>query len=201
MTEVGASPNGYTEYVEYIVPEQRINLLVLALMIGLGETVFPGVSIWFYNAVSQGLINFVIVSLEELLFLGGLILVHEGLHYLVAWKQGYNAQAGIRFTDSFYGIKEPTPYIIVLNEHIPRNHNLAMLIAPLLIIDTVALVGLLPIFSPHFAFFAKIALVANTAFSMQDVYNTFRLLKMDDRTQFINIMEDDVRSFYCVPQD
>lgn len=201
MTDIGESPNGYTEYAEYIVPERRVLLLVIALTVGLGEVFFPGVVVEFYNTASQGLINFVLVSLEELLFIGGMIFVHECIHYLVAWKQGYNPQAGIRFTDSFYGIKEPAPYIIVLNEHIPRNHNIAMLIAPLLVIDVVALVGLLPIFPAYIAYFAKIALVVNTASSMQDVYNVYRLLKMDERTRFINIMEDEVRSFYCKPLD
>lgn len=201
MIEVSESPNGYTEYVEYIVPERRIVLLVLALTIGLGETFFSGVIVWFYNTVSQSFTNFVIVSLEELFFIGGMILVHESIHYLVARKQGYNPQAGIRFFDGFFGIKEPSPYIVVLNEHIPRNHNLAMLITPLLVIDAVALVGFLPIFPAYIAFFAKITLVVNTASSIQDVYSVFRLLKMDEETQFINIMEDDVRSFYCQPQD
>lgn len=200
MSEIGESPDGYTEYVEYIVPERRMVLLVLALTVGLGEAFFPGLTAWFYNIVSQSFTNFVLVSIEEILFIGGLILVHESIHYLVAWRQGYDPRAGIRFIDSFYGIKEPCPYIIVLNEHIPRDHNLAMLIAPLLVIDAVALVGLLPIFPTYIAFFAKIALVVNTASSMQDVYNVFRLLKMDEGTQFINIMEDDVRSFYCKPE-
>ena len=201
MTELGESPNGYTEYVEYNVPERQIVLLVFALTIALGEMLFPGVIVWFYNTLSQSLSNFVVVSIEELLFIGGMILVHEGIHYFVARKQGYNPQAGIHLFDTFYGIKEPSPYIVVLNEHIPRDHNLGMLIAPLLLIDAIALIGLLPIFPAYIAYFAKIALVVNTASSMQDVYSVFRLLRMDEKTQFINIMEDDIRSFYCKPQE
>jgi len=200
MSVAGEPPNGYTEYVEYIVPEQRIVLLVVALTIGLGEAFFPGVIVWFYNIVSQSLSNLVIVSFEEILFIGVMTLVHESIHYLVARSQGYNPQAGIRFYDSFFGIKEPSPYIVVLNERISRNNNIAMLIAPLLVIDAIALAGLLPLFPAYITFFAKIALVVNTASSMQDVYNVFRLLKMDEKTQFINIIEEDVRTFYCKPQ-
>lgn len=199
MADIGESPTGYTEYVEYIVPERRIHLLMVALTVGLAEVFFPGAVVEFYNTASQGFINFVVVSLEEILFIGGMIFVHECIHYLVAYKQGYDPQAGIRLTDSFYVIKEPSPYIIVLNEHISRRHNIGMLIAPLLVIDFVALVGLLPIFPAYVAYFAKIALVVNTASSMQDVYNVFRLLTMDEDTRFINIMEDEVRSFYCKP--
>lgn len=168
MANPGKSPDNYTEYVEYIVPEQRIILVVLALTIGLGEALFPGVTVWFYNTLNEGLIHFLTVSVDEILFLAGLVLVHESIHYLAALKQGYRPQAGIRLYESFYFIKEPSPYVVVLDEHIPRNHNLVMLSAPLLIINATALVALLPIFPPQVTYYAKIALVVNTASSIQD---------------------------------
>ncbi|WP_224450589.1 DUF3267 domain-containing protein [Haloprofundus salilacus] len=200
MNPLGESPDGYGDYLEYDVPEKWIVGLVLLLVVGLGEFFFPGVVGWFFVTVGNGPTGFVMVSLDELLFLVGMIVVHEAIHYVAALRQGYNPTAGVRLIDSFYGIKEPSPYIIVLNEHISRKHNLVMLIAPLLVINAIALLGLLPIFPVFAAYYAKIALVANTASSMQDVYNFVRLWTMDEGTQFINVEEDEIRSFYCQPQ-
>ena len=201
MTVIDESPDGFNAYVEYIIPEKWIVGLVLALTIGLGETFFSGVVIWFFNRVSNDLNNLVMASLDEVLFIVGMIAVHEGIHYVVALRQGHTPTGGIRFVKSFYGIREPVPYVIVLNKHISRNQNIAMLIGPLLVIDAIALIGLLPIFPASVAYFAKIVLVVNTASSMQDVYNVVRLWTMEEGTQFINIMEDDVRSFYCEPKE
>lgn len=198
MTEIGESPEGYGEYVEYISPEQWLYVLVLALTIGLGEFFFPGVIGWLINGVRQ-LPNLLLVSVEELLFILGLYAIHEWIHYIVALKLGYSPKAGLRFFETIFGIKEPSPYIVVLNEHISRNHNILMLIAPLVVIDAISLIGLLPIFPAYIPYFAKIALIVNSASSMQDVYNVVRRWTMDEGTQFINVMQDDLRSYYCEP--
>jgi hypothetical protein len=89
--------------------------------------------------------------------------------------------------------------VATFDEHISRQENISSLIAPLLVIDAIALIALLPVFPASVIYYAKIALVVNTAASMQDVYNVARLLKMEEGTQFINVAGEKIRSFYCIP--
>lgn len=199
MDGLGESPEGYSEYREYTIPEKLILGIVLTLTFGLGELFFPGSALWLYNQVNNDLIRFIETSSHEILFLAGMISVHEAIHYLVGWKQGHSPTFGIQFTDSIWMLKEPTPYVATFNEHITRNENITSLIAPLVIIDAISLIGLLPLFPDVVIYYAKITLVVNTASSMQDVYNVVRLLGMSEDAKFINVLEDEIRSFYCIP--
>jgi len=199
MDGLGESPEGYSDYTEYTVPEKKLVAVVLFLTFALGEVFFPGVTLWFYQQVNQDLGALIEISAQELLFLAGMVAVHEAIHYLVGWKQGHSPEFGIRLIDSFWILKEPTPYVATFDEHISRQENISSLIAPLLVIDAIALIALLPVFPASVIYYAKIALAINTAASMQDVYNVVRLLKMEEGTQFINVAGEKIRSFYCIP--
>lgn len=199
MDSIGESPEGYSEYKEYTIPEKRILGFVLFFTFALGELFFPGSTLWLYNQVNTDLVGLTERSVHELLFITGMVAVHEAIHYLVGRKQGHSPTFGIRLLDSIWFLKEPTPYVATFNEHITRNENITSLIAPLLVIDAIALVSLLPMFPATVIYYAKIALVVNTASSMQDVYNVVRLFGMSEEAKFINVLEDEIRSFYCIP--
>lgn len=199
MKRLEEPPEGYSEYQEYTIPEKWILGLVLALTFVLGELFFPGSALWLYTQVNNDLTGLIESSAHELLFITGMVAVHETIHYFMGWKHGHNPTFGIRLLDSVWILKEPTPYVATFNEHITRNENITSLIAPLFVIDAIALISLLPIFPATVTYYAKIALVVNTASSMQDVYNVARLIRMSEEAKFINVIEDEIRSYYCTP--
>ena len=80
-----------------------------------------------------------------------------------------------------------------------RRDNIATLIAPLVTIDALALVGLLPMLPSSVTHFAKAVLVISSAGSIQDVYNVVRIRGMAEGTRFINVENGGTRTFYCVP--
>lgn len=188
------------KYEEYLIPEKMLSASVLLLTVLLGELFFPGVVSWFYNGVKDNLVGIALDSLNELLFVGCMIAVHESIHYAVAVARGYDPDIGVRLVNSYWGIKEPSPYIVVLEEFLSRDDNIVMLVFPLLVLDGFAMVGLLPIFPAIVAYYAKIVLVVNTAFSIGDLYNVVRLLRMPPETRFINLQGEDLRTFYT-PSD
>lgn len=186
------------EYEEYLIPEKLLSGSVLILTILLGELFFPGVISWFYNGGKDNLVGIALDSVNELLFVGCMIAAHEMIHYAVAVSRGYDPDIGVRLVDSYWGIKEPSPYIVVLDEFLSRDDNIIMLVFPLLVLDGIAVIGMLPIIPAVVAYYAKIVLVVNTAFSIGDLYNVVRLLRMPSETRFINQQGEDLRTFYTV---
>lgn len=78
------------------------------------------------------------------------------------------------------------------------------LLAPLVIINALALftiVVLTPTSSvpPMVDHCARIALLVNTAGATRDVHNAVNVLRFPDGTNFINVMRDDIETFYCIP--
>jgi hypothetical protein len=191
-------PKGYSPYSEYLTPEKWIQLVTLLLITLFGELAFPGLIGWFIKKI-ENLQTLIAISTSEMLFIAGVIIIHELIHILMAYYRGLQPKVGIQVASTFWLIKEPHPYVIVLDEFLSRIDNISMLIAPLVLIDLLALIGLLPIFPASVAYYAKIALVFNTAASSSDIYNAIRVWRLPKGTQFINIMDDDIRTFYCEP--
>lgn len=199
MAELARSLESNPDYTEYISPEKWLHLGALLLTIALGELFFPEVTVWFLNQVANDLNNLLRASVEEIMFIAGVILIHELIHIVVSIRRGYRPKVGIRRGETFWLINEPHPYIIVLNKPLSRNDNMAMLIAPLLVISGITLIGLLPIFPAFIIYYAKVAFAMNTASSISDAYNFVRIWDLPEATEFINIMENDIRTFYRVP--
>lgn len=184
---------------EYETPDKAISAGTVLATIVLGEVFFPGVLGWFIEQANSDLIGLVRVSVDEILLIGAMVVVHEGIHYTVAAWLGYSPKAGVKFFETPWRIKEPSPYVVVLNELIPRNDNIAMLIAPLLVINAFAFVGILSSFSPIVGHYAAVILVVNTGASLSDVYNVSRVIRLDSGTEFINIEDDGIQTFYDEP--
>lgn len=194
-------PDGYSEFHEYNVPEKLIGVGTFLLMVGIGEALFPGAVGWYIDGVSNDLVGLLTVSLDEIFLISVMIVVHEGIHYAVGTVQGYSPKAGVRFVKHIHGIKEPSPYVVVLDEFISREENLAMLAAPLVVINGAAIVALLPVFPEAVAHYAKVVLVVNTAASLQDIYNVVRIWTFEKGTLFFNTLGEEFQTDYCKPDN
>lgn len=188
--------NGRAEYNEYSTPEKWIAASAMLVGIGFGELFFPGFIGWFFKLVDTRIVQLFFVSISEILFIAILILVHESIHVVAAVARGYVPDWGIGHMETFWVVKEPHPYIVVLDEHLSRVDNLVMLLSPFVIINIVALIIWFSGLSPVIGYYAKITLVVNTAGSVADVYHSVRVLRMPKGTKFINIMEEEIRTFY-----
>ena len=194
-------PDGYSEFTEYDVPEKIIGVGTILLLIVQILLVFPGIVGWLSNEIDGDIVRILTISLDEILLIGAMVVVHEGIHYAVSLTQGYSPTVGVYFVKQFHGIKEPTPYVVVLNEFISRKENIAMLSMPLLVIDAIALIAIAPIFPEPVAYYAKVVLIVNTSASLQDVYNVVRIWTMEEDTLFLNTREDEIRSVYCTAKN
>ena len=183
-------------FTEYTTPDERIGVLAAIATLALGEVFFPGVTVWFYEQATTDLVGLFLKSLPEILFLIGMVAVHECIHYGAGWMQGHSPQFGVRWMDFFWGLKEPAPYVVTLEEYISRGENITVLIAPLVIIDAIAVVVFLLSPSPTVSHYAALVLVVNTGSSMQDFYNVVRILGMPAETEYINVEQGDLRTFY-----
>jgi len=184
------------DFTEYTTPDKRVGILTAAAMVFLGEVFFPGVTGWFYTRATTDLVGLFQDSLPEILFLVVMVAVHECIHYGAGLMQGHSPQFGVRWMEFFWGLKEPAPYVVTLNEYISRDENIAVLIAPLVIIDAIAVVVFLLSPSSIESHYAALALVVNTSSSMQDLYNVVRVSIMPEGTEYINVEQEDLRTFY-----
>lgn len=187
-----------SEWSEYKLPERAIAVAAVGLTIILSELLFPGGMMQLLTDLSGDLSGTLVEFAPEIGFIGLLIAVHEVTHYLVTIRNGHSPQFGLRFQKTFWILREPVPYVIALNQRISRNENIRALIAPVVVINTVA-VGLLLLPVPEIInYYARLALVVNTAGSIQDLYNVGRLLGLPETTEFVNLAEEEVRTFYTI---
>ena len=199
MTKLDEPPEGYSGYHEYHVPEKQLQVGTLGLILVLGEFLFPGIVGWFVSVFPENPISFVRESISEVVVILGAIAVHESIHYLESKRRGYSPEFGIQINETVYFLPEVSPYVISIGQYMVRRDNIATLIAPLVTIDALALVGLLPMLPSSVTHFAKVVLVISSAGSIQYVYNVVRIRGMAEGTRFINVENGGIRTFYCVP--
>ena len=183
---------------EYTIPERMIGITGIVVSIILSELFFPGEIIQLITAFRQDPVGVLVNIAPEIGFVILLVAIHEAIHYIVMWANGQSPEFGLRFQKTFWLLKEPIPYVVALEQRISRNENIFALIAPLVVINILA-VGVLLLPVPAGAkHFARLALVVNTAGSVQDMYNVVRLLQFPKTTDFVNLVDDEIRTFYTV---
>jgi hypothetical protein len=188
-------------WIEYTIPERKIPLVVLITLVVLGELFFPGVTVWFVENAGRDLGELLLIIAPKLGVLVAMTAIHEGIHYLVSKRQGRSPQFGITLQKTLWLLKEPIPYVVTLQERIPRNEMIKALIAPLIVIDAIALGALLLPLSGDVIYYVKLILVVNTAGSMQDLYNVIRLFRLPGEAIFVNVDDGEIRTFYSLRHD
>lgn len=183
------------EYREFTTPERVVSGLALLSAISLSQVVFPGWVRWIVGFNSDYVAILGALS-DEVLFVAATTVVHECTHYAVALWFDYEPQFGITLTDSVWFIKEPTPYVAIIEQPVSRDENIWMLIAPFVLISGVAsLLMLMP--SPSWVtHYAGVAFVFNTSASMGDIINCVQLFSISRNTEFVNVMDGELRTFY-----
>jgi hypothetical protein len=190
--------NADPKWSEYTIPERKIAVAAFGLMITFAEIFFPGGLIRFIINLQTDLAGALVAVLPEIAFLLLLIIIHEAIHYITTLINGHSPQVGIKFYRTFWVLKEPAPYVIALNQYISRNENIRTLIAPLVLINVIA-IGVLLIPAPEILnYYARLALVVNTAGSIQDLYNVGRLLRLPEEADFVNLDNGEIRTFYRI---
>lgn len=183
------------EYREFTPSERVASALAVMAMVCLSLIIFPGGVEWMAGFDGDSVAVFWALS-DELLFVAATVVVHECIHYAVGSWFDYDPRFGITLTDSAWFIKEPTPYVAIIEQYVSRDENIWMLIAPFVVISGVAfLLMLMP--SPSWVtHYAGVAFVFNTSASMSDIYNCVQLSSLSRNTEFVNIMDGEVRTFY-----
>ncbi len=202
MDVLGESPPGYANYQRYTFREWVSFVCHALVVVVLAAALFPG--IWstavFLSSLptDAAVLRFATLVPEfgvALLVVGA----HEAIHYLACARFDKEPQFGFRW-GSFLGIPEPMPYIVSLRHHLSRSEILVTFLAPLLVIDALALVVILTSVSPAFDHFARVVLLVNTASATRDIHNAVNVLRFPNGTKFINVVREDVETFYCVPK-
>lgn len=196
-------PTGYGDPTEYHRNDYFVAFLSFVLLVGLTELFFPGVIEWIIGALLTNADRFVDRNAGRIVGVFGLVAVlvpvHEGVHYLASKRLGYSPRFGFR-VNWLVVIPQPTPYVVTVDEYFDRWSDIIVLIAPLVVIDAIALVGLIPVFPPAVGRVSKLVLILNTASSGADMYNATRVLLSPPGTRFINCFDDgELRTFYTEP--
>ncbi|WP_266079664.1 DUF3267 domain-containing protein [Haladaptatus caseinilyticus] len=206
MDLLGESPPGYTNYQRYTFREW-ISFVVHALVgFVLANALFPGLwrDVLVLSSAPTETAIFRLLALAPEVGFGLLtVVIHEAVHYAACARLDKEPQFGFRW-GSFFGIPEPMPYVVSLHHHLSRCECFVTFLAQLVVIDAVALsvsLVLAPLSSvPSFlGYFASVALLVNTASATRDVHNAANVLRFPGGTKFINVLRDDIETFYCVP--
>ena len=197
----------HNEPIEYMIPNRVIALVQIPLFVVVTSLLFPGFLTEVVDATMSGtLSNYLsthtIEILGVLIFTAGMVAVHEYIHFLASRALGLDAKFGFRFEWSF-GIPEPNPYVVTVNTLINRSQNLIVLSAPLIVLNTIALVAFALGVHPTVDYLAGVTLVLNTTFSIVDIYNTLRVATHAKGTKFSNLDTDDgdIVTYYYPPTD
>lgn len=184
-----------TEYQEYISSDRLVSAITLLVMVVLLFSVFPGWIEWIMSFDSN-YIGLLTVLSDEIVFIIAVILIHEYTHYAVGRALDYDPDFGIALKNTFWVIQEPAPYVVIIEEFVSRDENILVLIAPFLLISGTALAFLLVPTPAWVTHYAGAAFVFNTASSMGDIYNCAQLLSHSQETEFVNVEDNGIRTFY-----
>lgn len=188
-----------TQYREYTTPDRLIAAVALLVMVVLSFPVFPGWIEWILGFDGDA-IGIITALSDEIVFIIAVTLIHEYIHYAVGRALNYNPDFGIELKDTFWVIKEPAPYVVIIEEFMTRDENILMLIAPFLLISGTALALLLVPTPGWVTHYAGVGFVFNTGGSMGDIYNCTQLLSHSQDTEFVNVDDNEIRTFYCTAE-
>lgn len=204
-------PEGHTEPKEYERNERSVFAIMLALTGIFGVTTYQPIAtgaetyvvLWVDFAARIGLSALPAIFAGVAIFTGGVLAlfrgivtpIHERIHYEVARRLDLNPN---------YGHEEmwfhKNPRVVALSTGISVRENMAMLIAPFLVIGVLS-GGVLLVSNGLVAGVAGIVLWINSAASAQDVYHYLRLVRMDPETKFANFeIDGEIRTEYAVPE-
>lgn len=206
MTECVDSIDGFHKPEEYYTSFPIVFALNVLLLAGLTEVFFPGVVLAFVSTIPFdeselirffGLYKWQAASITVFVILQ--VLVHESVHVIAQKLNGFDYSYGIRWV-WLWKLPNPIPYVVVLDDPIPRGKNITGLIAPLIALGLVGLAGLVPGVPSSASFYAKVLLIVNTSGSSGDLYNAVKVWLHPEGTLFMNVnCEDGIRTFAYEP--
>lgn len=208
MAFSGEKINGFRDPDEYHTSSLTVAMLNFGLFAVLVGVFFPDLFPSFlatipYSTVES--INFLIENqtqiIELLVFSVALIAVHELAHVAAHKLNGFNYAYGVKWVWT-WKIPNPVHYVVVLDDPLTRSENIAGLLAPLVVLNMVGVVGLLPVFPAAVSYYAKVLLVVNTAGSCSDIYHSIKVARHQPGTLFQNIMSNgEIQTFTYEPTD
>lgn len=198
MTGPPSAPEGHDGPIEYTLNNWILGILQVGLLIGTVRVLFPGVlsSLLSNLPYSVGeIIQYLHQHGSLILILGSailtMVLVHEGIHYVAGLWCNHDPEFGFKFYLQFGIFPELNPYVVTLDEFINKRENIIVLAAPLVVLDTLALIGMLLPATPSLVeYLCRVVLVANTSFSVMDIYNVVKVASVRQGTLFRNYDSD-----------
>ena len=190
------SPEGYGSLKEYNQNHTIISTLsvIIALLLGFlfRDLIIPVLLAVWNNPIESLLLSitdYYVYSITTIIAILVVVVTHEGIHYYVSKYLGYDPDISLL-----------NKYVYCHDQYIDRNSSIIFLISPLLIIDLVALLILLPDFVAILSFPAKMAFAYNTIGSAADIYNIIKQFRYPKESLFLTLKKEDrFDVYYCVP--
>jgi hypothetical protein len=197
---------GFKDPDEYHTSFPTVITVNLVSLVVLAEFFFPGVIAEFHAAIpfsAVDLLQFLSVNWLQIvgfvLFSVALVIIHELIHVAAHKWNGFDHSYGVTWV-WLWKLPNMVPYVVVLDDPLTRSENIMGLLAPLIVLTTVGLVGLLPLFPAIVSYYAKVLLVVNTAGSSGDIYNSVKVARYPPGTLFRNVESNDgIRTFTYEP--
>ncbi|MFD1514419.1 DUF3267 domain-containing protein [Halomarina rubra] len=161
MTSTPTSPRGYQRYRKYPIGPIPISLLSIGLAL-VPFVMLPVVSVWEAAAEASPLL-----TLGTLLLIVPLVIVHELIHAVVERALGYEPTIRWRLWN---------PYVVANQQAVTRWDNIAILLAPLVVINVVMVALLSSTTSPILIAAYVFVLLCNTTIAAGDVAGAVWLL-------------------------
>lgn len=165
-------PPGYGPGEILVYPKLRLQLAAVAVAAILVPTLF--LVTWWLQGPLHGKTAISFAGPLTIPAAVGAILVHELVHGLAMRLFGYRPVYG-------FDVKMLAAYAIAPGELQRRNHALAIILAPLVVVDCL-LLPLLALPNPELVTTAFVALIVNSVGATGDLYFAARLLKLSPRT-------------------
>lgn len=173
------SPAGYRSPYLFQYPQR--GLQIAGLLVFLVTAAVLGYITWLlHGSPADVVISFDLTSLILVIITVGLIVVvHELVHAAVLRLMDYRVQFGFNW-------RLPGAYAAAFGQFMERNHNLWTALAPLVVINLLAVPLLAVPFFPVVSL-AFIALLVNTSGAVGDLYLAWRLLRMPRQTLLYDV--------------
>lgn len=207
MVEPPDAPEGYQGPFDYETNNTVVSILSIALAIVTLQLFFPGAVMEAVSAMPIDYGDFWQYLSQRVGLIGASIgvvcvmtIFHESIHYVVGTWYGHDPSFGFRIHWSFYVIPEANPYVVTLDQFIEKHEDIVILASPLIVIDLLAMIGILLSVPPIVDYLSRVVIVTNTTFSVLDIYNSLKVASTRPGTLFRNYDDDgEVGTSYYPP--
>lgn len=186
--------DGYRGPIRIPNLEVRKQLLANALFPVVHVLLWPNLFVAYIQLVGENLRNVWLimyyVDAQFILVFLGVTLVHEAVHYALSRQYGF---------DSDCGINRLGAYVVIPRQFIRRNEYLRMVGAPLLVLNLIAVLGVVLPLGNQISVVSKLVLLLNTSMASADILDFLLYRQQPIGAKFYNIPDGRAVETYVYP--